>query len=748
MRYRNAAGADRSNGVVDPGTLATRRFWPAYFRALSYRFEVCPHVNRNIIPCPLLRFALTLVLGAGAAAIAGAQAAPPVAQCPPHTRVDNITNTYGSTVVADPYQWLEDQNSPETRAWIGAEDSCTDAALSKIPGRDAIATRLADLYHADSYSLPTQRDGRYFFTKLTAGQDLSQIFMRVGRAGRDEVLVDPLSWSTDHSVSASLEAVSRDGKFVFYGRREGGQDEITVHVLSVETRRDLPDVLPSAVYFSVTPTPDDRGIYYSIATPAGPRAYYHAMGTDAADDKIIFGNGLGKDKGVGVDLSDDGEYLLLTVVFGTGSAQSALYMQNVKDHGPIVTVVDDIVSQFYGFFAGHTLYITTNWKAPHWHVFAAALGAPSPEHWREVVPETDAVLDGFAPVGGKLVVEYLRNATSEIEVFDADGKNPKPLSLPALGTASIAGRWESPELFYAFTSFNYPTTNFVYDLAASTSAIWSKLSVPFDPGDFETRQVWYESKDKTRVSMFLFYKKGLQLDGNNPVLLTGYGGFDISETPAFMPRNIVWAEHGGVLALANLRGGGEYGEEWHQAGMFGRKQNVFDDFIAAAEYLIASKYTTASKLSIIGSSNGGLLVGAAITQRPDLFQAAICGYPLLDMLRYQKFMEAAYWVPEYGSSDNPDQFGYLYKYSPYQNVVPGTNYPATLFITGDGDTRVAPLHARKMAARLQAATSSARPILLLYDTKSGHSGGRPISKIIEENRDVLSFLFWQLGVSH
>ncbi len=692
------------------------------------------------------RLGLALILSAGLAAAAVGQSAPP-AKCPPSTRTDNITDTYGSTVVADPYQWLEDQKSPETRAWIDAEDACTNAALSKIPGRDAIAKRLADLYHNDQYSVPIERAGRYFFTKRAADQDLSLIYMRRGRGGRDEVLVDPLSWSKDHSVSASLEAVSRDGTLVFYGRREGGQDEITVHVLDLKTHGDLPDVLPSATYFSVMPTPDDRGVYYARTTPAGPRAYYHAMGTDVAHDQVVFGKDLGKDKILVVDLSEDGAYLVYTVVYGTGSQQTALYAQDVKDHGPIVTVVNDIVSQFGESLAGDALYITTNWKAPRWHVYETDLGAPSRDHWREVIPETDALLDGFAPVGGKLVTEYLHDATSEIKIFDADGKNAKPLALPSLGAATVTGRWESPELFYTFTSFNYPPTNFVYDLATSKSSIWSKLSVPIDPAAFETRQVWYRSKDGTRVSLFLFYKRGLKLDGENPVLLTGYGGFDVNETPSYSPVQIVWAEHGGVFADANLRGGGEYGEQWHQAGMLAKKQSVFDDFLAAAEYLVANKYTNSSKLAIIGASNGGLLVGAAITQRPDLFQAAVCGYPLLDMLRYQKFEDGPYWVPEYGSSGNPKQFEYLYKYSPYQNVKPGAKYPATLFITGDGDTRVAPLHARKMTARMQAATGSKRPILILYDTKSGHSGGRPVSKLIEENRDVLSFLFWQLGVA-
>jgi len=706
--------------------------------------------HANFARAARLETAFWLTLGFAflpAAASSTAAQAAPAKQCPPATRTDNVTDNYFGTVVADPYRWLEDQTSPETRAWIDAEDACTNAALSKLPGRDAVSGHLTELLKTDTYSLPVERAGRYFFTKRTAGQDLSLIYMRRGRTGQDEVLVDPLPWTKDHSASASLDAVSLDGRFLFYGRREGGQDEITLHVLDIDAHRDLPDVLPHANYFSVAPTPDDKGVYYAKATPAGPRAYFHAIGTDPSQDKLLYGSDLGKDRILLLDLSRDGAYVLYTVLYGTGSEQTALYLQDVKSNGPVVQVVDEVKSQFYGFWAGHTLYIQTNWQAPRWHIFSADAAAPTRDRWREAIPQTDALLDGFVPVGGKLVAEYLHDATSEVKVFDADGKNEKSIPLPSLGTAGISGRWESPELFYDFTSFNYPTTNFVYDLATGRSAIWSKLSVPMDLAAFETKQVWYESKDHTRVSMFLFYKKGLKLDGSNPVLLTGYGGFDVSETPEYSAVDVVWAEHGGVLADANLRGGGEYGEEWHRAGMFGNKQNVFDDFIAAGEYLIAEKYTSPAKLAIVGGSNGGLLVGAAVTERPDLFGAVVCEYPLLDMLRYQKFMDGPYWMSEYGSADDAKQFPYLYKYSPYANVKAGTKYPAVLFVTGDGDTRVAPLHARKMAARMQAATGSSRPILVLYDTKSGHSGGRPLSQIIDEYTNILSFLFWQLGVS-
>jgi len=671
----------------------------------------------------------------------------PLPPCPPKTRVDNVTDTYGSVSVTDPYRWLEDQNSPETRAWIDAEDRCTDDALKSIPGRQALRARVASLYRTDVYSAPMERAGRYFFTKRTAEQDLSLIYMRRGRTGAEDVLIDPLGWSKDHSASAAIEEVSRDGKLLFYGRREGGQDEVTVHVLDVDSRRDLPDVLPSAVYFSVAPTPDDRGVYYTKTTDGGPRAYYHAMGTDAAQDKMIYGAGLGTDRILSVFLSDEGRYLVYTVFHGSGSEQTELYVQNVQDRGPVVTVVNDLASQFEASFGGATLYIRTNWKAPDWHVYATDPASPSREHWHEVVAETHDALSDFGPIGGKLVAEYLHNATSEIVIFDRDGRNAKPIVLPALGSTEISGRWESPEIFYRFSSFNYPTTNFVYDISTGRSSVWSKIDVPMDPRAFETEQVWYNSKDGTRVSMFLFHQKGLLRKGENPTVLFGYGGFDVVYPLAYQPAVIAWAERGGIYAMANIRGGGEYGEQWHRAGMFEKKQNVFDDFIAAAEYLTANRYTNSRKLAIRGGSNGGLTVGAAMIERPDLFQAVVCEYPLLDMLRFQKFLHGPYWISEYGSSDNPEQFGYLYKYSPYQNVKEGTKYPSVLFVTGDGDTRVAPLHARKMTALLQAVTGSDRLILLLYDTKSGHSGGRPINKTIDEQTDILGYLLWQLGVT-
>jgi prolyl oligopeptidase len=468
------------------------------------------------------------------------------------------------------------------------------------------------------------------------------------------------------------------------------------------------------------------------------------MGTDPSKDKLLFGETLDKEKELALELSEDGSHIDYLVIFGTGSEKTEVYLQDLKHHGAIEPVVNDLNSVFWPAWAGNTLLLQTNWKAPQWHAYAVDPEKPERENWKEVVPETDLKLDVVTPAGGKLVATYLRNASTELKVFEWEGKDSYAVPLPGLGTVQVGGRWASPEIHYAYTSFNYAPTIFSYDVKTKESSVWAKSNVPLNPGNFEVVQVYFRSKDGTKIPMFLFSKKGAKRGPETPVLLTAYGGFDVNLTPDFEEAAIVWVEHGGTLAVPNLRGGGEFGEEWHRAGMLEKKQNVFDDFIAAAEYLIAENYTKPEKLAIQGASNGGLLVGAALIQRSELYQAVVCGYPLEDMLRFQKFLEGAYWVAEYGTAENPEQFPYLYAYSPYQHVKAGVKYPAVLFVTGDGDTRVAPLHARKMAARLQAATASERPILLLYDTKSGHSGGRPIAKEIDENTDTLSFLFWQL----
>jgi prolyl oligopeptidase len=672
--------------------------------------------------------------------------------CPPAARNDGTKEMIHGVSIGDPYRWLEDQNSAETRAWIEAEDRCTSAALDSFPGKAAITKRLSELMKVDSVSMPAERNGWYFFAKRKADQDLFVTYKRHGLNGADEVLIDPHSLSADHSTSTGLMGLSRDGSLAAYFVRAGGQDEVTVKFLDTKSGKNLTDELPHGNYDGVSIEPDNRILYYARETEQGPRVFRHVMGAPVAQDKEIFGKGYGLDKIILPSLSDDGRYLLIDVLYGSGITRSELYFEDLQSGDGVKQLVNDVDSLFQGEIQDGKVFVSTNWKAPRWHVYSVDLGNPgkvtAKDTWKEIVPESDAAIENVRALGGKVLVQYIRNATSQVKIFESDGHPAGEISFPTLGAVGgLGGNWNSSDVFIDFSSFNIPDTIYKYSLTAAKLETWAASSVPIDSSAYTVEQVWYESKDKTRVPMFLLYKKGLARDGARPVLLTGYGGFDVNLTPSFTEEAVVWADAGGVFAQPNLRGGGEFGEAWHRAGMMEKKQTVFDDFISAGEWLIANGYTSSKKLAIQGGSNGGLLVGAMLTQRPDLFQAVVCQYPLLDMLRYQKFLRGPFWVPEYGSADDPAQFKYLLNYSPYHNVKDGVKYPAVLFITGDGDTRVAPLHARKMTARLQAATGSSRPILLLYDTKSGHSGGRPLNKEIEETAQALSFLFLQLGVN-
>jgi prolyl oligopeptidase len=669
-------------------------------------------------------------------------------KCPPTTRRDDVVETLHGVKIADPYRWLEDQDGAETRAWIEAQDACTAAVLDAVPGREGIRGRLSQLMKVDSFQPPIERNGVYVFARRRAEQELFVLYVRHGRAGKDEVLVDPHSLSADHSTSVVSFDLSQDGSLAAYGVRAGGQDEVEMHFVETATRKELSDVLPRADYESLAIEPSKRGVYYSILTPKGGRLFHHVMGTAASSDELVFGGEFGSDKEIAASVSDDGRYLLINVTYGSGSVRADLYLKDLRGGGPVRPVVNDTDALFYGDISSGQLFITTNWNAPRWHVYRVDPEHPARDSWKEIVAESDAAIAGSGAYGGKFFVQYIRNATSEMEYFELDGKAAGSVKLPSLGTiGGVSGDWGSNEVFFSFESFNAPPAVYRFDVKRGSDEIWGKPDVPFQSDAYTVEQVWYKSKDKTKIPMFLFYKKGLVRDGARPTWITAYGGFDVNETAYFFEPAVIWADRGGIFAMPNLRGGGEFGEDWHRAGMMEKKQTVFDDFYAAAEWLIANKYTNSEKLAIEGGSNGGLLMGAAITQRPDLYRAVICTYPLLDMLRFQKFMDGPLWVAEYGSSDDEAQFKYLLAYSPYQNVKDGTKYPAVLFITGDGDTRVAPLHARKMTARLQAATGSDRPILLLYDTKSGHSGGRPRNKEIDERTDILSFLYSQLGMS-
>ncbi len=700
--------------------------------------------NRSLRPSRFPRLGILLA----AVAIAAGPAAGP-----PETKKDGTRETVQGVEIADPYRWLEDQNSPETRAWIDAENAYTKKALSRAPGREALEARIAELLKVDVFTTPSEKGGRYFFSRRAANQDLPVLYVRKGLQGSDEVLVDPDTLSADHSLSASFLDVSDDGSVVVYGVRHGGEDEVIVRLLAVDGRKALPDELPHARYSGVALTPDKKAIYYSKQTAEGPRVYRHDMGTDPAADTKLFGDGYGPEKIIGAGLSGDGRYLTLVVSHGSAAAKTEVYFQEIAAGGPIRPVVNDVDARFSPSVGGDTMFLLTNWEAGNGRILAVDLKSPARENWKEVVPQGKSAIQDTALAGGRLFVRYSENVVPKVRIFEPNGKSAGEISDPAIGTVSnVAGEWDKKEAFYTYQSYVAPPTIYRYDVAAASRSVFARTEVPIASDRYEVEQVRYPSKDGTEIPMFLVHRKGLARDGRNPALLTGYGGFTVSSTPGYSALASLFVELGGVYAVANLRGGGEFGEAWHKAGMLDKKQNVFDDFIAAAEWLVAQKWTSREKLAITGGSNGGLLVGAVLTQRPELFRAVVCSYPLLDMVRYHKFLVAGYWVPEYGSSESAEQFKYLYAYSPYHRVKAGTAYPAVLFITGDADTRVAPLHARKMTARMQADSGdqSERPVLLYYDERAGHSRGlilTPVSKQIEDLSTQMLFLTWQLQMS-
>ncbi len=667
---------------------------------------------------------------------------------PPETRRNMVVDTLHGVEVADPYRWLEDQQSPRTRSWIAKQNEYTNSLLDDVSGREELKERLTELMKIDRITVPTGRGGRYFLSRRSADQDLFVIYMREGLDGEDKVLIDPHSMSKDYSKSVRMMDVSPDGKLLAYGIREGGADEVTVRFMDVDKRENIPDQLERGLYFGVSMVPDGDGFYYSRHNPtAGSTVFYHQMGTDTAEDREIFGGDFGPREGISASVTEDGRYLILVVFHGSAGQKTEIYYQDLARGGPIKTLVNDIQARFTPRYGGGRIFLQTDWNAPRGRIMAVDPENPAPENWKEIIPEEEGVIEGFSLAGGRLFVNYLQDVVSRVKIFQPEGEFVDDISFSTLGTVSgVRGSWESDQAFFVFTSFHVPTTIYRYGVAAGEKDVWARLDVPVNAEELEVKQVWFSSDDGTRVPMFLVHRRDMEMDGNNPTLITGYGGFNISLTPSFRSTAVLWTEHGGLYALPNLRGGGEFGEEWHRAGMFGNKQNVFDDFISSAGWLIEEGYTSPSRLAIRGGSNGGLLVGAVMVQRPELFGAVVCTYPLLDMLRYHKFLLGKFWVSEYGSAEDPEQFEYLLEYSPYHNVQSGTPYPSTLFITGDSDTRVAPLHARKMTAMLQWANSSDNPIMILYDTKAGHSGGRPVSKQIEDSADEMTFLMWRLGM--
>ena len=664
---------------------------------------------------------------------------------PPPTETRPKQESLHGVDVTDPYAWLEDQKAPEVREWIAQQNAYTDKVLGSRPEIQQFVPRLTELMSTDQFDIPTYRNGRYFYRRRAAGQDLYSIYVRDSVNGPDQLLIDPAPLSRNHTTSVDIVDVSNDGSLIAYSVRDGGADEVEIHFFDVKEKKEIGLPLTEGRYQSVNfLTIDKAGALFTRMTRNGMRLYYRDVA--GGEETMLFGEKLTLDKIMFTSLSPNGRYLLIHVFHGSAPKKTEIYVEDLSDAEPVATVVNDLDARSVAFLAGDKLVIQTNWNAPNERVMITDIKNPQRRNWRELVPENkNAAIQGTTVAGGRVYVRYLENVQPRIVGYDLDGHPQDTIRFDTYGNLEdLDGSFEQPVAFVRFSSIHIPPTVYQYEIAKGERTMFAQQNAPVNAGDFVVEQVFYPSKDGTRVPMFLLYKKGLQKNGANPAYLGGYGGFLQSQLPTFSPRAVVFAEKGGIYAVANLRGGGEYGEAWHRAGMLDKKQNTFDDFAAAAEYLIREKYTSSEHLAVAGGSNGGLLVAAFATQHPELANAVICRYPLIDMLRYQRFLVGSFWIPEYGSPDIEQDFKWIYPYSPYQHVTKGTKYPAMLFISGDSDTRVAPLHARKMTAMMQAANGSDNPILLRYHVSSGHSGGEPLHEQVHNQAEELGFLWWRI----
>lgn len=680
----------------------------------------------------------------------------------PATKKVDVAEDYSGTRVADPYRWLEDQNGAETASWVKSENDVTFPYLNALPEREKIKKRLTELWNYARYSAPFKEGGQYFFSKNTGLQNQSVLFVQATLQDSARMLLDPNTLSSDGTMALSSLAVSPDGKLLGYGIATSGSDWNEFRVRDIATAKDRDDVIKWVKFSGMNWTKDGRGFIYARypepneadklkAALSDQKLYYHEVGTPQSKDRLIYAEPTHPSWFVGGDITEDGRYLLLSVSENT-DPKNRLYYIDLKnpqhpDLDAKVVKLIDVYENGYNVVGndGPVFYVMTNKDAPKQKV--VAIDTRNPAEWKTIIPESNEPLQFVTIAGGRFFAGYLKDAQSVVRIFGMDGTPMGELPLPGIGTlGGLNGKKDSNEVFYSFASFLYPTTIFRYDVATGKSTVFRKPDVKFDPNAYETKQVFYTSKDGTRVPMFITHKKGLQLNSQNPTYLYGYGGFDISLTPGFSVPITVWLEMGGVYAMPNLRGGGEYGDAWHEAGTKERKQNVFDDFIAAGEYLIKEGYTSPARLAIGGASNGGLLVGATETQRPDLFAVAFPDVGVLDMLRYHKFTVGAAWSGDYGRSDNPEDFKYLYKYSPLHNIKPGTCYPATMISTADHDDRVVPGHSFKFAATLQPAQGCDRPVLIRIETKAGHGAGTPITKSIEQWADKWAFARYNMGI--
>ena len=685
----------------------------------------------------------------------------------PQTRKVDHVDDYHGTKVSDPYRWLEEdvRTNTEVAAWVAAQNQVTEAYLESIPERPAIKQRMTDLFNYEKISAPSKRGGLYFTSRNDGLQNQAALSVQDKLDREPRLLLDPNAWSPDGTIALAGFSVSDDGNLAAFAKAGSGSDWSTWHVLEVDTGKVLPDELKWMKFSSVSWTQEPgtkagKGFYYSRfpepktggafqALNTNMKLYYHVVGTPQSEDKLIYELPENPTWGINGGVTDDGDWLVISISDGTTSrknklivrklrAADAKFIELVANHENKFSLVDNDGGKFY---------LHTDWHAPMNQVIVIDSANPDPKNWKTIIPEAKDALQAASIVGSHFICDYLQDAKSVVKVFDLSGKYVRDVALPGIGTAGgFSGKRGDSETFYSFSSFATPPSIFRYDAATGESKLLRQAKVNFKPDDFEVKQVFYPSKDGTKIPMFITCRKGMKLDGTKPCLLYGYGGFDISQPPTFSPSRIAWMEMGGILAVANLRGGGEFGEAWHRAGTKLHKQNVFDDFIAAAEYLIKEKYASSKKLAIQGRSNGGLLVGACMTQRPELFAAALPAVGVMDMLRFQKFTAGRYWVDDYGSSDNAEEFKALYAYSPYHNIKPGVKYPATLVTTADTDDRVVPGHSFKFTARLQECQAGPAPVLARIESKAGHGVGRPTTKQIEEAADQWAFLVKSLDI--
>ncbi len=679
---------------------------------------------------------------------------------PPTEKVGQV-DTYFGTEVPDPYRWLEDDRSAETAAWVEAQNEVTEEYLSQIPFREAINERLTALWNYEKYSAPTKEGDAYYFYKNDGLQNQSVLYRQANLRqrnldGEPEVFLDPNTFSDDGTVSLGGTSFTEDGSLLAYSISESGSDWRKILVMDVASRALVGDTIRDAKFSGIA-WRGNEGFYYSSydksdegsalsARNSNHKLFYHQLGTLQSKDELVFGGEALPRRYVGAGVTEDQRYLVITASESTSGNE--LYIKDLsRPDSEIIPVVEGFDSEQYVVHSeGTTLYILTNRDAPNQRLVTVGAEQPQPEHWKDLIPERKEVLQSSSFAGGKMFLNYLKDASTRVEQYDLQGNKERDIALPTLGTAfGFDGKEDSDTVFYAFTSFTYPTTIYAYDIASDESTVLRQPTVDFDPDAYETKQVFYSSKDGTKVPMFIVHRKGLEMNGQNPTYLYAYGGFNISLTPSFSITNLYWLENGGVYAMPNLRGGGEYGESWHEAGTQLNKQNVFDDFIAAAEYLKQENYTSTEKLAISGRSNGGLLVGATMTQRPDLCQVALPGVGVLDMLRYHQFTAGAGWAYDYGIADSSQaMFDYLYAYSPLHNIEEGVSYPATLITTADHDDRVVPAHSFKFAATLQERQAGENPVLIRIDTKAGHGAGKPTSMQIAEWTDLFAFTFYTM----